>query len=256
MKRFIVLYKKEIFELIRLKKLLIVVFLFLFAAVGSPIIAKLLPNILKSLATQGVTVSIIEPTYRDSVDQFIKNISQIVIWVLIFVAAGSIADEKTKKTLELLMVKPISKTSFILAKYVSFYTSIIAVYFISSLIFYFYTISVFERFDFNNFLIIDLLILVYILLIITTTICASALVKSSLMSSGFGFIGLIVYSTLSSFFSDYANYFPDYIIHHYKEILSSGWNNEFVPSLFASLILTFILIIVSIFFFKKQEIER
>ncbi len=254
MKVFLVLLKKEFLEQIRLKKLLIIVVLFLFAAIGSPIFAKLMPEILRSMESSNLAIDISDPTYLDSVDQFIKNLSQIVIFVLILVSAGTIADEKTKKTLELLLVKPVSKIKFILAKYVSFYLSIIVTYIISSLIFYFYTVSVFRGFNFNNFIYIDFIVLLYILLIVSITICASAFFRSSLLASAVGFLGLIFFSTFSNIFTDLNDYAPNYIIYHYKEILVSGWQNDFILSIVISLILIIFLVIMAAFIFKRQEI--
>ena len=67
-----VLYRKDLMEQMRSKKVMILAIIFLFLALASPITAKLMPQLLKSLATPGITITIPEPTYKDAIDQFKK----------------------------------------------------------------------------------------------------------------------------------------------------------------------------------------
>lgn len=166
----IALFKKEFWEMIRTKKLLVLVIIFLFVAISSPILAKILPELLKNIpSTPGLSIKIPEPTWHDSIDQFIKNISQLAMIVVVFVFAGAIAEEKNKRTLEMMMTKPVSRTNFVVSKIVSALISLLIVYVLSSLIFYFYTVSLFGSFSLGNFSLMAALVLVYLFQVVAVT---------------------------------------------------------------------------------------
>ena len=258
MNTFLILLKKELLEQSKSKKLLILAFLFLFVAVSSAIFAKIMPELLKSLNVQGqgIEIKLPTPSYKDAIDQFIKNISQLAIFVIIFVVAGSISDEKSKKTLELLLVKPVSRKTFVLAKYISYFLSIGIIFALSSLIFYFYTVSLFGHFDLINFLIMAKMTLIYILLIVSVTIFGSSIFSNNIMAAGIGFVGMILFGSIPALFKKLSDYTPYRLIGDYKDIMEKGFGADTWTPLVISILLIFILIGSSIYFMNKQEVER
>lgn len=256
MKIYLTLLKKELLEQFRSKKILILAILFLFVAMSSVIFAKLMPEIFKSIDTGGIDFKIPDPTFKDAIDQFAKNISQMVIFVLLFVVAGAVTDEKSKKTLELLLSKPIPRSSFILAKFSSYILTIKVIYIIASLMFYFYAVSIFGAFSFLNFALMAILILLYVLLIVSFTFFASSISNSTIGSAGLGFAGLIFFSSISSLIKPLKKYNPYKLISDYQTLISNGWKNEFLWPTLIALLLIALFIYSSIALFKKQEIER
>jgi ABC-2 type transport system permease protein len=251
-----VLVGKEFLEQLRKKKILIIGIVFLFVAIASPIIAKLTPEILKSLVAPGMSFKLPEPTYKDAVSQFIKNISQIVILVLVFVVAGSISDEKLKRTLEIILTKPISRAKYILSKFISYFLSIAVIFVASSILFYFYTVTTFEKFSFANFSIMATVVLLYILMVVGITIFASTIVNSSILAGGIGFVSYIIIGTLFSLIGRIAKYSPNRIFSNYQDIISHGWNSGFFIPLMIIFLIILISIISSVTTFQKLEIER
>lgn len=76
------LLKKEIAEQLKNYKFLISGLLFLFFAILSPVTAKYLPEIIAGIGNiPGMAFDFPEPTYIDSISQYIKNLSQIVLFV-------------------------------------------------------------------------------------------------------------------------------------------------------------------------------
>jgi len=256
MSKFITLVKKEFLEQKKTSRLLILIILFAFFAISSPILAKLTPQIIKSIQTPGITINLPDPTSKDAIDQFVKNISQLISFVLVFMLAGAIADEKSKKTLEIVLAKPINRSVFILAKFASYLASIKISFILSAVIFYLYTRSVFGDFDLGRFTIISLLLLVYLLFISSVTLMGSAISKSTIAAAGIGFAGMILFGTIAGYIKPISKYAPDYIIRHYPELLSNGWDIKFLPSAITSIILIFVFVLISIYVFKKQEVER
>lgn len=254
---FPILYKKDLMEQMRSKKILILIIAFLFVAISSVILAKVLPQILKNIpATPGLTINLPTPTYKDAVDQFVKNISQLIIFVLVFLVAGAIADEKIKKTLEIVLTKPISKISFVLSKFTSYFTSIIIVYYASAFIFYFYTITTFQSFDFGNFILMATLALVRLLVVVSLTILFSSFASSAILAGVGGLVGMILLETVWGLIKSVKAYSPNMLMSEYQNIVANGWNHNLLIPLLISLFMIAIFIMSAIFIFKKQEIER
>lgn len=258
MNTFLILLKKELTEQSKSKKLVILAFVFLFVAISSVVFAKIMPELLKSLNVQeqGIQFNLPAPSYKDAIDQFIKNISQLAIFIIIFLVAGAISDEKSKRTLELLLVKPVSRKTFVLAKFVSYFLSIGIVYAICSFIFYFYTVSLFGHFDLINFLVMAKMTLIYILLIVSVTIFGSTISSNTIMAAGIGFVGMIIFGALPALFKQLSSYTPYRLIGDYKDIMESGWHGDIWKPLIVSVVLIIALIISSISLMQKQEVER
>lgn len=257
MSQIFTLLSKEFLEIYRSKKLLILIILFAFVAISSPIIAKLIPTILKSMpATPGITIDIPEPIWKDAVDQFVKNLGQIGMIVIIFTFAGAVADEKSKKTLEIILTKPVSRFNFILAKFKASFIATATVFAAASLVFYFYTLSTFGSMDGTAFFWIALFSFIYIAVILALTLFFSAISKSLIVAVGLAFLTEIIAATFFGYIKKIADYSPAFINGNYKELYGGGDLSKFLPSLLCSIGAIIIFFLLSVFFFKKQEIER
>jgi len=251
-----VLIKKDLLEQWRTKKIVILVIVFLFVAIASPIFAKLLPEILKNVSVPGMTIALPAPTYIDSLDQFIKNTSQIALLVLVFAVAGAVADEKNNRTLEMLLTKPISRIKFVLSKFISYFISIAVVFSAASLIFYMYTATTFMAFNFGNFAIMAGAILLYILMIAALTILASTIANSTLIAGGIGFISYIFFGAVFSLINGIKDYSPNLIFSQYHEVINGGWSTDLTRPTILTVVLIILSITLAIILFKRQEIER
>lgn len=252
----LVLIKKDLMEQWRTKKIIILSIIFLFVAISSPIMAKIMPEVMKSISVPGMTINLPASTYSDSIDQFVKNISQIALLVIIFIVAGAVSDEKNKKTLEILLTKPISRPLFILSKFKAYFASIVVIFTISSLVFYLYTVSIFGTFNLLNFTIMSANILIYTLMIVAVTILASTITKSSIAAGGIGFLSYILFSTIFSLIKPLQKFSPNMIFDNYKTVINTGWTNDLFLPLIVILFVIIISVLLSVFLFKKQEIER
>lgn len=256
MSELLVLIKKELLEQWRTKKVLILIIVFLFVAIASPIFAKLTPELLKGLSVQGMKIELPTPTYHDAIDQLIKNISQIALLVIVFIVAGSVTDEKNKKTLEIILTKPISRTKFILSKFFSNYICLGLIFISSMISFYLYTMSIFTDFNIINFIIVTLIVLMYVLMIVSITILASTIFRNSIAAGAIGFISFILFGTIFSMIDQIKAFSPNLIFSNYKDIIANGYIQDLTKPLIVISIMIIASIITSIVLFKHQEIER
>ena len=115
-----VFLRKELRELVRTKRLLILLGLFVVVGIMNPAVAKLTPVILEmtseSMAEMGVTIGEVKVTSLDCWTQFVKNMP-IALIVTLIMFSGIYTTEYTKGTLVLLLTKGLSRSSAVLAKF-------------------------------------------------------------------------------------------------------------------------------------------
>ncbi len=257
MKNLITIIKKEFLELVRSKKLLILIILFGFIAISSPIIAKLIPTLLKNMpATPGLTISLPDPTWNNAIDQLVKNISQIAMIIIMFMFAGTVADEKNKKTLEITLTKPISRTSFILGKYLANFGATKIIFILASALFYLYTTSLFSAFSLINFVLLTIFMLIYLMVICALTIFFSTINTNPIVAVAQAFFVEIIFATAISYFKKAADYSPTYVLSNYKILMEQGNYTDFLPSAIISIVIIIFFVLLSIFLFQRQEVER
>jgi len=109
--------RKEFLEQRRTYKLLIMLAAFTLFGMMSPLLAKLTPDIIKSLGTDGISITMPDPTYLDAYAQLFKNITQMGMIVLLLVFAGSMSQELSKGTLVNVLSKGLPRTAVVISKY-------------------------------------------------------------------------------------------------------------------------------------------
>jgi ABC-2 type transport system permease protein len=119
---------KELTEALRTWRLPVLGGVVLFFALSGPVLALLTPQLLQSMqASQpGVVIQLPDPTWRDAYGQWIKNLSQIVAFVAIIAAAGTVSGEVASGTAALVLTKPVSRSAFVVAKAISLFALVAA----------------------------------------------------------------------------------------------------------------------------------
>jgi ABC-2 type transport system permease protein len=86
--------------------------------VGTPILAAATPALLKMTAQRspGVTIQFPPPTAADAYLQFLGNLVQLALLVIIITGAASVASEHRAGTSVLVLTKPLSRGAFVAAK--------------------------------------------------------------------------------------------------------------------------------------------
>lgn len=113
---------KELREILRTWRIWVLPGIVLFFAISGPPLAKITPELLGSLMTDqqpGVVIQLPDPTYVDAYLQWTKNLSQMVLFAVIIMFGGIISAEKKSGTAALVLTKPLSRSAFVLAKFVS-----------------------------------------------------------------------------------------------------------------------------------------
>jgi len=212
---FPVLLGKELREQWRTYRFLAIAVVFVaFAGLLSPITAKLAPELLKSLtssAGQTISIQLPEPTAADAIAQFLKNLTQIGVIALILVAMGTVALERERGTAATVLSKPVSRLSFLLAKFAALTLTFAISLALAALACWYYTVVLFGSLDAGLFLRLSLLAALYLWVWLAVTFLCSALFKSQVAAGGLAF-GLYVGASLLGIVPQLQDYLPGALI--------------------------------------------
>jgi len=251
MRHFSILLRKDFLELFRTKRILIVGIIFVAFALSSPLLAKLTPELLKSL---GDNVQIIMPaaTIADSYSQFVKNISGICVYALIIAFGGLIVSERRSGMFNNLLNNGVKKSTFVLSKITAQIVVVTAVYVVSMLVFSFYNQILFGEFWSPDSWLSFAMMYVFLLFAISFINLFSVLAKSVIMSIIFGFLMTFLIAIFDLF--QFGRYLPNYLINLSVTIFTDAaimkyawWNMAITMGL------SVVMVLAAIRFCKSKE---
>jgi len=247
------LLKKEIYEYIKTPKLLILGAAFIFFAMSSPLLAKYMNEILASVASD-LDITFPDPTLNDAWVQFFKNMHTIAMIIFLIVMTGTVAHEKSKGSIALVLSKNVSRFEFLSAKFVSGALVMTVLTFISILLGAFYTNRLFGAYTYDGF--ISSMILFWLMGLFYTSLglLMSIISKTPTSAALFGFLAFAVLQILNVS-SDLAPFNPAGSTTIANEILANTYDltSIWIPMLITGLS-TLILFLLSYVIFKRQEI--
>jgi len=208
------LFKKESLELWRTSRIIIAAVAFLILGLQGPILAKILPDLIKNASPNlsGIQIIIPEQKATDALVTYFSQMSFMPILVLILLRVGTLAAEKERGTQVLVLTKPVTRTQFILAKYFAYLGMLIGVLALTTLAVIYDTIVLFDSsFNFGAYLMLNLTLLSYLAFLLAVIILCSSLFKNSIAAGGVAFLAYLVISTDSRFLPNWPKYLPQVV---------------------------------------------
>jgi ABC-2 type transport system permease protein len=244
--------RKEFLEQARTSRLLILAAILLFFGLTSPLLAKYTPEMLRLVPGAEQFADLVpKPTMLDSVAQFVKNINQFGILLALLLAMGLVVQEKEKGTAGMMMVKPLSRGVFLLAKFIALAVAFLACMLVASLGAYYYTLVLFEAPSFSAWLVMTMLMWVHFLVYIALTLLFSTLVRSQAAAAGLGFGAILITSIFGSL-PGLGKYMPGELINWGASLFTSpspAW-----PALWISLAVIALSLGLAWAIFERQEL--
>jgi ABC-2 type transport system permease protein len=109
--------RKEVLEIRRTWRIWVLPAVVLFFAATGPPLARFTPELINSIAGDQLgQLRLPTPTYRDSYAQWTKNLSQIIMFVLIIIYGSLVSSEVKSGTAVFALSKPLSRTAFVTVK--------------------------------------------------------------------------------------------------------------------------------------------
>jgi ABC-2 type transport system permease protein len=196
---FLTAFRKEILEHWRTHRFLVVISVLVIFGILSPLTAKFMPEIFKIVSGAEQFAALIpEPSVKDAVDQYIKNISQFALIIGVLISMGSVVQEKERGTAAMILVKPLPRGTFLLAK-----LAVVLVVFAASLVLagscaYYYTLYLFEPLPVLPWLALNGLLLIYTMVYVALTSFFSTISRSQALAGGLSLATMAVLGVVGS----------------------------------------------------------
>jgi ABC-2 type transport system permease protein len=190
--------RKELLEQWRTRRLLVVAVVFTALGIGSPLLARYTPELVEALAGNQFQIVVPPPTAADAVSQFLKNLGQAGVLTAILLAMGSVAVEKERGTAALLLTKPVSRASFLLAKLLAIGATLMVGLLVAAIAGYYYTAILFEALPPLGWAAMAGLLLLSLFAYASLTFLGSALTRSALAAAAMGTGALILLAVISA----------------------------------------------------------
>jgi ABC-2 type transport system permease protein len=196
MQTFRIQLRKELLELWRTRKFIIVIVVLVSFGMLSPVLAQITPDLLKSMGEnqmQGVTITIPTPSTKDAIDQFVKNLTQFGLLLAVLMSFGAIVGEREHGQAALIFAHPLPRTIFVWAKF-----SALAILFglgivLSSAVAYAYTVILFDPPNIAGFSALVGLIYLWLLAVIAVSLLASVLGRTIISAGGIAFLFIVFF---------------------------------------------------------------
>jgi ABC-2 type transport system permease protein len=188
------LLRKELREVWRTRRFLIVVTVLLVFGLLGPLSIKYMPLILTEVPgiPEGLADIMPEPDVAMAVDEYVQNLAQLGIVLAILVPMGAVVRERKTGTAAMVLSKPISRATFLGAKWLLYILVFLVGVLVAGLGGYYYLGALFEWLDPLAFLALNGLILIYLIMFLAITLFMSSVCPSQLAAAGASFGALLV----------------------------------------------------------------
>ena len=197
MNGFVPLMRKDFQEQWRTFRLPAMGLVFLIFGLMSPLLAKYAPEIVEQFAGD-IEISFPTPTSKDAIDQIIRNLAQTGPIAAILLVMGVIASEKQKGTAALILTKPVTRSAFIVAKFMGLMATLGTGVILGCAAGYLYTAILFEPPPIGGYTLFTLLILLSVTVYAAITFLSSTVLKSPLAAAGVGLAALAITVALAA----------------------------------------------------------
>jgi ABC-2 type transport system permease protein len=250
---FLAVLRKELVEQWRSRRLVAVAAVLLFLGFLSPLSAKLLPDLMKILGdTGGVVIQFPPPTVQDALFQYVKNVSQIGVLLAVLLAMGAVAREKERGTAAMVLSKPVSRTHFLLGKFVALTLIFGLCLILAGLACYYYTIVLFKGTGGASFVEMNLLLALFIEFYLAVTLLGSTITRSQVMAGGLGLGAVFVVAILGAL-PRIGDYMPTALL-EWARVLMVGTGEPVWGAVAFSLGGIVICVVAALVAFERQEL--
>jgi ABC-2 type transport system permease protein len=199
MKPFFAALQKELLEQWRSYRMLVAVLVLGLFGLSSPLLARFTPELLSVIPEAEEFAHLIPPpTIRDAYIQYHSNIVQFGVILALLLAMGLVVQEKDKKTAAVVLTKPLSRLSFLAAKFIALTITFIIGLSVAALGGYYYTLLLFDPPVFQGWLTLNGLILIFLLVHTALALFFSTLARSTVAAAGMSFAAMLVLAVLAS----------------------------------------------------------
>ena len=203
-----------------------------------------------------LVISFPETSVLDSYFQYVGDLNEIILWVVLFVGVSIFIRDKSKGHMPLVMSKPIDRTKYLLSKYIVFSVLLFGLLSVGYLVFSYYTNALFKELLFLDGLVMLLYYFVYVEFLLAVALLMSILFDTYILAILLTFLVYIISNVLNmlsdlTFFSHLPGMLNSAGVEY---LVTDGIVEGSIITLIVGIGLTIALLILSTAIFKKQEL--
>ena len=191
MSGFASLLRKDLLEQWRTFRLPAIGIVFLIFGLASPLLAKYSGELVEQFAGN-IEIIIPTPTIKYAHDQLIKNLGQIGPIAAILLGMGVVATEKKRGTAALIFTKPVTRSAFIISKFLALMATVTTGVVLGCAAGFAYTSILFETPPLGRYVYLTLLLLLALTVYAAITFLGSTILRSPLAAAGIGLAALAI----------------------------------------------------------------
>ncbi len=204
--------RKELLEAWRGRRFLVAIILLGAFGMMSPLLARFMRELFTAIPGAEIYSAMIpEPTTLDAIGQYVKNIEQFGILLALLLSMGLMAIEKERGTAALMLSKPLSRTAFLVAKFLGMAVVLAIALAVAAIGGYYYTLYLFEPLPLGAWLGLNGSMGLLMLVIVAITLLFSTLFTSQAAAAGVAF-GVYLLISLFGNIPAISPYIPDRVV--------------------------------------------
>jgi ABC-2 type transport system permease protein len=250
---FVATLRKEWMEQWRTSRLLVLMIVLGAFGLASPLLARFTPEILKTVpGLEQYALFVPAPVLQDAVNQFIKNVGQAALLLAVFLSMGAMVQEKERGSAVLMLVKPLSRGAFLMAKFIALALAFLLALAVSGGLGYFYSVLLFEPPAVGPWFAMDGLIWLYCLMFVAITLLASTALHSQAAAAGVSF-GVLLLMAVIGALPGLGEYLPAQLL-AWGALLFAQPEAAYWPALLLNLAITAACLVSAWLIFRRQEL--
>ncbi len=246
--------QKELREILRTYRWLLLPYVFLVLGLGQPIAFKLMPEILKNSLPPGTTLVLPPAAPMDILKSTLGQFNQMGVIMVILAAMGSVAQEKASGVAAAVLVKPVGRGVYLLVKFFAYSLLTALAFWLGLGASAYYTQILIGPIDWQAALSGGLVYLVYLIVAVSLTILASTLFSGQGAAGGAAFLGILALSLLPKLASWSDRLFPAALIGQAEKIFAGKAPELLWQPLTFNVGLIIVLLAAAIYVLKRQEL--
>jgi ABC-2 type transport system permease protein len=248
--------RKEIVQQWRTKRFLVAITVFMLFGLGSPMLAKLTPELIKNEPMGEELLKLLPPpSAADAISGYVEMIGLFGFFIAILLGMNAVAGEKESGTASLILSKPMPRWVFILSKFSAQSLVYSMAFLVGTLTTYYCIFVLFGAVEMSVLIKVNLLLLLWLLTFAGVALLASVLGQTVATAAGVG-LGLSVLINLTRNIPHYGKWTPSGLMTWATEL---GANTENVAAnpgaIIVALVMILICLIGSVVIFERQEIQ-
>ncbi len=257
MNQWMTLLKKEMLEMTRNFKWIWVPIVFILIAVQEPLTLYYLPQIIDSLGNlpEGAVFEMPVPSAKEVLVAVLSQFNTLGVLIIVLTTMGVISGERKSGVAGLILVKPVSYSSYVTAKWAGAMLLLWTVYFIGYIVSWYYVVILFESVPFVDFIQSFVMNGIWLSFVLTISIFFNSIIKSPGVVGFLSIATVIVLSFISSSLAQWLTWSP-FMLSSYTSLflMNEQLPTELFPTLLVSIVTIITMLVGSVVILRKREL--